>query len=125
MVDRELSFSIVRSAVLIAGSLVLVMWLLPTLVPLRAAQQKDTNSGYYFTYTCSSPDGRTRADRVSNIYYTRLDWKKRSDRVRALLGGYKGCMGDMGGYGTVAQAEEYREKFYSGLPTFTVPNPLE
>ena len=123
MVKQVLNFSIRRSAFLITASALLVMWLGPT--SLLAEQQKDRNTGYYFTYTCISPDGRTRADRVSNIYYTSLDWKKRADRVRAILGGYKGCMGDMGAFGTTAQAEEYRKKFYHDLPTFAVPDPLE
>lgn len=119
--NRTISW--LRAAVLIAGSLALMVGLLPTRVVLHAEPQ-DRISGYYFTYTCSAPDGRSRADRVSNIYYTRLDWKKRNDRVREILSGYKGCMGDMGAYQTAAQAEEYRAKFYPGLPRFTVPDPL-
>src|SRR5215467_892670 len=105
-------------------SSVLLLLLLTSFIS-TGQQQTDRNAGYYFTYTCVSPDGRTRADRVSNVYYTTLDWKKRSDRVRAILGGYKGCMGDNGAHPTAARAEEYRAKFYPGLPTFAVPNPLE
>ena len=91
----------------------------------QAQTGEDRNSGYYFTYICSAPDGRTRADRVSNIYYTRLDWVKRQKRIRVLLGGYKGCLGDMGAYGSVSQAEQYRAQFYSGLPRFHLPDPLQ
>jgi hypothetical protein len=113
--------SILLRAVLMAGSLGAI-WL-PTHLTLHA-QPQDRISGYYFTYTCSAPDGRSRADRVSNIYYTRLVSSKRNERIRAILGGYRGCMGDSGAYATAAQADEYRAKFYPGLPGFTVPDPL-
>ncbi len=91
----------------------------------RQAQGQDRNSGYYFTYTCSAPDGKNRADRVSNVYYSHLNWVKRQERARAVLGGYKGCMGDMGAYQTASQAEQYRTQFYSGIPRFSLPDPLQ
>ena len=87
--------------------------------------QKNPNAGYYFAYTSAAgPDGRVKANRVSNAYYSELDWLTMTKRVRAILNGFQGSIGLKGPYKTAAEAQNHLNAGYKGLPTLQVLDTL-